>query len=69
MNHYRIVNHFSQEIETHKYLGLTQGGAPVYIDRTYLESDLKVTTALIEPHLMAGYFRRPQINLSGAGFD
>ncbi len=55
MNSYRIVNHFSQEIETHEYLGLTQGGAPVYIDKTYLESDLKVTTALIEPHLMAGY--------------
>lgn len=55
MDSYRIVNHFSQKIETHKYLGLTQGGAPVYIDRTYLESDLKVTTALIEPHLMAGY--------------
>ena len=55
MNRYRIVNHFSQKIETHKYLGLTQGGAPVYIDKTYLESDLKVTTALIEPHLMAGY--------------
>ena len=55
MNSYQIVNHFSQKIETHKYLGLTQGGAPVYIDKTYLESDLKVTTALIEPHLMAGY--------------
>ena len=55
MNSYRIVNHFSQKIESHKYLGLTQGGAPVYIDKTYLESDLKVTTALIEPHLMAGY--------------
>ena len=55
MSNYRIVNHFSQKLETHKYLGLTQGGAPVYIDKTYLESDLKVTTALIEPHLMAGY--------------
>ncbi len=55
VNNYRIVNHFSQKIETHEYLGSTQGGAPVYIDKTYLESDLKVTTALIEPHLMAGY--------------
>ena len=55
MNSYRIVNHFSQAIETHKYLGLTRGGAPVYIDKTYLAADLKVTTALIEPHLMAGY--------------
>ena len=55
MNTYRIVNHFSQEPETHTYLGETRKGTPVYIDKTYLEADLKITTGLIEPHLMAGY--------------
>ena len=55
METYRIVNHFSQKPETHTYLGKTQNGTPVYIDKTYLESDLKVITGLIEPHLMAGY--------------
>jgi len=52
---YRIVNHFSQKPEHHTYLGKTQNGTPVHIDTTYLESDLKITTGLIEPHLMAGY--------------
>jgi nickel-dependent lactate racemase len=28
---------------------------PVYLDRRYLRADLKITTGLIEPHLMAGY--------------
>ena len=55
MDTYRIVNHFSQKVETHTYLGKTQNGTPVHIDKTYLESDLKITTGLIEPHLMAGY--------------
>ena len=55
VQNYKIVNHFSGELDTHKYLGLTRNGTPVYIDKTYLESDLKITTALIEPHLMAGY--------------
>ncbi|MCZ6679387.1 MAG: nickel-dependent lactate racemase [Candidatus Poribacteria bacterium] len=55
MANYRIVNHFSQAPETHKSLGLTRLGTPVYIDKTYMASDLKITTALIEPHLMAGY--------------
>ena len=55
METYRIVNHFSQKPETHAYLGKTQNGTPVHIDKTYLESDLKVITGLIEPHLMAGY--------------
>ena len=55
MKMYRIVNHFSQKPETHAYLGKTQNGTPVHIDKTYLEADLKITTGLIEPHLMAGY--------------
>ncbi|MDE0553387.1 MAG: nickel-dependent lactate racemase [Candidatus Poribacteria bacterium] len=55
METYRIVNHFSQKIETQAYLGKTENGTPVYINKTYLESDLKITTGLIEPHLMAGY--------------
>ena len=55
MERYRIVNHFSQKIETHAYLGTTQNGTPVHINKTYLEADLKIITGLIEPHLMAGY--------------
>lgn len=55
METYRIVNHFSQKPETHTYLGTTQNGTPVHINTTYLEADLKITTGLIEPHLMAGY--------------
>ena len=55
MDTYRIVNHFSQQPENHDYLGTTQNGTPVYIDKTYLASDLKIITGLIEPHLMAGY--------------
>ena len=55
MSNYRIVNHLSDEPETHKYLGLTRNGTPVHIDKTYLESDVKIATGLIEPHLMAGY--------------
>ena len=52
---YKIVNHFSQRPETHSYLGKTSNGTPVYLDKTYLEADLKILTGLIEPHLMAGY--------------
>ncbi|HEX3872253.1 MAG TPA: nickel-dependent lactate racemase, partial [Pirellulales bacterium] len=30
-------------------------GVPIWIDRRYVEADLKITTGLIEPHLMAGF--------------
>ncbi|HEX29706.1 TPA: nickel-dependent lactate racemase [Candidatus Poribacteria bacterium] len=55
MHNYRIVNHYSGKPETHLYLGKTKRGTPVYLDRTYLEADLKILTGLIEPHLMAGF--------------
>jgi nickel-dependent lactate racemase len=52
---YRIVNHKARERDTLVHLGETSGGAPIWIDRIYVEADLKIATSLIEPHLMAGY--------------
>jgi nickel-dependent lactate racemase len=53
--HYRIENHHGKVLEEHDYLGETANGVPVYLDRRYVRADLKITTGLIEPHLMAGY--------------
>jgi nickel-dependent lactate racemase len=52
---YRIENHHGKNRDEHAYLGTTPRGVPVYLDRRYVEADLKITTGLIEPHLMAGY--------------
>ncbi len=52
---YRIENHHGKNLSEHAYLGTTPRGVPVYLDRRYVEADLKITTGLIEPHLMAGY--------------
>lgn len=52
---YRIQNHFGKRLDEHVYLGTTPNGVPAWIDRRYIEADLKITTGLIEPHLMAGY--------------
>ena len=51
---YRIVNHYSERFEDHESLGEVDG-IPVYINKTYLEADLKILTGLVELHLMAGY--------------
>lgn len=55
VRHYRIENHFGKRLHEHAFLGYSPRGLPVYIDRRYVEADLKITTGLIEPHLMAGY--------------
>ena len=54
-NHYRVENHHGKETSEHDYLGITPKGVPVYIDSRYIRAELKITTGLIEPHLMAGY--------------
>ena len=51
----RIVQHDARDAESHADLGCTEGGIPIRIDRFFLESDLRILTGLIEPHLMAGF--------------
>ncbi len=55
LNNYRIENHHGQRLEEHTYLGKSPRGVPIWIDSRYVQADLKITTGLIEPHLMAGY--------------
>ncbi|MEX2114154.1 MAG: nickel-dependent lactate racemase [Pirellulales bacterium] len=52
---YRVENHHGQRLEEHTHLGASPRGVPVWIDSRYVQADLKITTGLIEPHLMAGF--------------
>ena len=52
---YQCVNHHGKELDEHEYLGTTPNGVPAWIDKRYTQAELKITTGLIEPHLMAGY--------------
>lgn len=52
---YRCVNHHGKAAEEHDYLGVSSHGVPIWIDHRYTRAELKITTGLIEPHLMAGY--------------
>jgi nickel-dependent lactate racemase len=52
---YRVENHHGKVLTEHTYLGTTPKGVPAWIDTRYVDADLKITTGLIEPHLMAGY--------------
>ena len=52
---YRIRNHVARNADEHVHLGRTTRGTEVWIDRGFVDADLKVVTGLIEPHLMAGF--------------
>lgn len=55
VDNYRIENHHGQSQDEHTFLGASPRGVPIWIDSRYVQADLKITTGLIEPHLMAGY--------------
>ncbi len=52
---YRIEDHYGTRLEEHTLVGTTSRGIPGWIDSRYVRANLKITTGLIEPHLMAGY--------------
>lgn len=52
---YRVENHHGTVLAEHTFLGDSPRGVPVWIDSRYVNADLKITTGLIEPHLMAGF--------------
>lgn len=52
---YRVINHYSKKKEDMADCGKTRAGIPLFINRHYVEADLKILTGLIEPHLWAGY--------------
>ena len=55
VDRYRIENHHGQELGEHTFLGTSPRGVPIWLDSRYVNADLKITTGLIEPHLMAGF--------------
>ncbi|QFR33705.1 nickel-dependent lactate racemase [Ancylobacter sp. TS-1] len=51
-----VVNHFARDEAAHVDLGPTATrGTPVFIDRRFVEADLRIATGLVEPHFMAGW--------------
>lgn len=52
---YRILNHFSKRQEEMVLVGAIGDGVPAYVNRHYVEAELKILTGFIEPHMWAGF--------------
>ena len=50
----RIINHDSRNKDELVYAGETDFGGKVYLNRFYIQSDIKICTGLVESHFMAG---------------
>lgn len=54
MDNYKIVNHYCRKAEDYRKIEEIEG-APIELNKHYLDADLKILTGLIEPHFYAGY--------------
>ena len=54
MARYRIENHFCQDPENYRRIDVIDG-APIEVNRHYLDAGLRILTGLIEPHFYAGF--------------
>lgn len=55
LSRYTVVDHLSKARNGMVQVGLIGGTVPALINRRYVESDLKILTGFIEPHMWAGY--------------
>ncbi len=51
---FRIVNHFCRDQANNRRIDVIDG-APIEVNRHYLDAELRVLTGLIEPHFYAGF--------------
>ena len=52
---FEVVNHDARKQESHRFLGTTRSGTPVWIDERFIKADLHISLGFIEPHLMLGF--------------
>ena len=52
---YEVIDHVARDKPSLKLLTTTARGVEVWINRRYLEADVRIVTGFVEPHLFAGY--------------
>ena len=70
VSRYRVVNHDSRDEATLTRLDDTSTGVPVWLNRRWLDADIRITTGFVEPHFFAGFSGGPKMVAPGlAGLD
>jgi len=66
----RVVNHDARDRDSLSYLGEYGNGVPVWVNRLWVEADVRITTGFVEPHFFAGFSGGPKLVTPGlAGLD
>jgi len=66
----RVVNHNSRDPSVLEYVATTSSGVNVYLNREWLNADVRITTGFVEPHFFAGFSGGPKMVAPGlAGLE
>ena len=66
----RIVNHDARDRASLAWCGYHGDNVPVWLNRHWVEADIRITTGFVEPHFFAGYSGGPKLVAPGlAGLD
>jgi nickel-dependent lactate racemase len=65
MRRYRVINHDSRDLSALVHVGDTTTGVPVYLNRLWLDADVRITTGFVEPHFFAGFSGGPKMVAPG----
>ncbi|HKB09250.1 MAG TPA: nickel-dependent lactate racemase [Vicinamibacterales bacterium] len=66
----RVVNHDSRDRSALVHIGETTTGVQVFLNRLWLDAELRITTGFVEPHFFAGFSGGPKMVAPGlAGLD
>ena len=67
---FKIVNHNCQDTESLSFVGTSSCGGPCWMNKLWIEADLRLTTGFIEPHFYAGFSGGSKALIPGiAGLD
>lgn len=65
MGHVRIVDHDARDEVTLRWCGRHGNDVPVWLNRQWCESDVRITTGFVEPHFFAGFSGGPKMVAPG----
>ncbi|MGY1836505.1 nickel-dependent lactate racemase [Blastococcus sp. SYSU DS0510] len=66
----RVLNHDARDESSLVWMGRHGNGVPVWLNRHWVEADVRITTGFVEPHFFAGFSGGPKLAVPGlAGLE
>jgi len=70
LEEFTVVNHVATAEDELDRLGRSSDGTPIWLNRKWVDADLRITTGFVEPHFFAGFSGGPKLVAPGlAGIE